>query len=200
LIEAFLSGLAAASPLEKLSVAFGLAYSVLAAMRSRWCWVAGGIGSAILIYLAARARLPMQAALQVYYVGMSFYGYWQWSRHQGGAVREVSTWPLRSHLFALAAILAASAVSARWLATETHAAWPFLDSATTWGSFFATWLVARLKLENWLYWIVIDAVCAFLFAAQGLVFVSALFGAYLVIAVFGYFAWLRKLRPPLPAN
>jgi nicotinamide mononucleotide transporter len=200
LIEAFLSGLAAASALEKLSVAFGLAYSLLAAMRNRWCWVAGGIGSAILVYLAARARLPMQAALQVYYVGMSFYGYWQWSRQQGAAAGQVSTWPLRFHLIALAAILVASAVSARWLAAETHAAWPFLDSATTWASLLATWLVARMKLENWLYWIVIDSVCAFLFAAQGLVFVAALFVAYLVIAVFGYLAWLRKLRQLLPSR
>ena len=60
----------------------GLAYSVLAITRSRWCWVAGALSSAILIFLALDKRLPMQAALQVYYVLMSGYGWWHWSREK----------------------------------------------------------------------------------------------------------------------
>ena len=57
-------------------------------------------------------------------------------------------------------------LSARWLAAETDAAWPLLDSLTTWFSLLATWLAARAKLENWLYWIVIDGVLVFLFYVQ----------------------------------
>ena len=54
----------------------GLAYAVLAIRKSRWCWVAGGVGSGIAIYLSLVARLPMQAALNVYYVVISIYGWW----------------------------------------------------------------------------------------------------------------------------
>ena len=130
--------------------------------------MAGGLASAIFVYLAAQAKLPMQAALQAYYVGMSVYGWLRWSK-QGTATETPGFWPLRAHLVALPVTLVASALAARWLAAETQAAWPFLDSATTFVSLLATFLVARKRIENWLYFLAADAVMVFLFAAQGLV-------------------------------
>lgn len=194
MIEAVLAGLAATTPVEGVSVVFGVAYSLLAVKRSRWCWVAGGISSGLLVYLAWAAKLPMQAALQGYYVAMAVYGFWRWSRDQGGAAQSVTTLPVRAHLVAGALIIAASLVSSTVLAGQTQAAWPFLDSFTMWGSLFATWLVAQVKLENWLYWIVFDAISMFLFAAQGLMFVSLLFAVYLVVATVGFVAWFRTWR------
>jgi nicotinamide mononucleotide transporter len=73
LLAALIAGLAKTTPLEAASVALGLAYSILAVKRIRWCWLAGGLSSSILVYLSARAHLPMQATLQAYYVAMSFY-------------------------------------------------------------------------------------------------------------------------------
>jgi hypothetical protein len=64
-------GLLATSPLEALAVFSSLVYVVLAVPRSRWCWVAGGVGSLIYVWLFARARLPMQSLLQVWYVGVA---------------------------------------------------------------------------------------------------------------------------------
>src|SRR5262252_4426104 len=83
---------------------------------------------------------------------------------------------------------------ARFLAAETQAAWPHLDASTTVLSLFATWLTARGKLENWLYWIVVDAVQAWLYAAQGLVFTAFLFLVYLVIASVGFIEWSKTYR------
>lgn len=200
MFETLLAQLRATSPLEAISVAAGLAYSLLAVKRIRWCWVAGGVSSAILVYLSARAQLPMQATLQAYYVAMSFYGFWQWSKQQGEKSHIVSAWPLRSHMIAWVIILAVSAVSARWLAAETQAAWPFLDSVTTWASLLATWLVARTKLENWLYWIATDSVLVFLFVKQGMAFVASLFAAYLIISVVGFASWLKSYRQHAPVS
>jgi nicotinamide mononucleotide transporter len=162
--------------------------------RVRWGWVAGGISSAILCYLSIRAQLPMQAALQIYYVGMSVYGFWHWTKEEEGSSIKVSTWPLQYHLAACAGVLILSALTAHILAAETKAAWPFLDSLTTWGSLLTTWLVARVKLENWLYWLVIDALIAYLFALQGLYFVALLSVVYLGIVIGGFFKWLRLYR------
>jgi nicotinamide mononucleotide transporter len=194
MLETFLAGLRATTPLQAVAVSAGLFYAVLAVRRSRWCWLAGGLSSSILAYLAARGRLPMQATLQVYYVAMSFYGFWRWSGQHDEASRAVTTWPLRWHLIAWVLILGMSALSARWLAAETQAAWPFLDSLTTWASLLATWLVARTKLENWLYWIATDSVLVFLFVKQGMVFVASLFAAYLVVSVFGFVSWSKNYR------
>ena len=171
----------------------GLAYVVLAVRRERLCWVLGGLSSAILVWLYARSQLPMQSGLNAFYVAMSFYGYATW-RRTGGEAPAVSWLPLRRHVVAWLGILAASGLTARLLATETQAAWPYLDSLSTSASLFATWLTARMKLENWLYWIAIDATVAVLSASQGLVSVALLYVVYLVIAGFGFAAWLRQLR------
>jgi nicotinamide mononucleotide transporter len=112
----------------------------------------------------------------------------------------VGTWPAGRHLGACAATVVISALTAHWLARYTQAAWPFLDSLTTWGSLYATWLQARVKLENWVYWIFIDSVLAFLFAAQGLLFVALLSVTYLGFSAVGFMRWLKTYRAPLPAG
>ena len=178
-----------------MSVVFGFAYSVLAILRTRWCWVAAFISSGALIYLAWVARLPMQASLQAYYVAMALYGFWHWSRNQGGK-RPVTTWPLRFHFIGWVAIIAVSFISSRFLAGQTQAAWPFLDSLTTCGSLLATWLMAQVKLENWLYWMVLDTISVFLFAAQGLTLVALLFAVYLVVSAVGFASWFKTWRAP----
>jgi nicotinamide mononucleotide transporter len=193
-IESILAGLAATSPAELISVVLGFAYSVLAVKRMRWAWAAGGLGSAILVVLAWNAKLPMQAALQGYYVVMGVYGFWRWSKDEGEATRAVSTLPLGMHVLACAIILLVSFASSRLLAGQTQAAWPFLDSFTTWGSLFATFLAAQVKLENWLYFIVFDAISMFLFGVQGLMFVALLFAAYLVVAAVGLVSWFKTWR------
>ncbi len=191
-----LAGLAATGPVEATAVLLGLAYSLLAVRRSRWCWVAGGVSAAIFIYLSLRARLPMQAALQLYYVVISGYAWWHWSREeQSTGALAVGTWPPLAHLAGWLIVVAVSALTARWL-THTAAAWPRLDSLTTWGSLLATWLQARVKLENWLYWMLIDSVLAFLFAAQGLYFAALLSIVYLGVSTVGFVQWLRTYRTP----
>ena len=183
---------------EAFAVVMGLTYVLLILRRNRWGWVAGALSSCVYVGIAARARLPMQSVLQAYYVVMSVYGWISWTRNaeeQGG---RIFRWPLRRHLLAVVLILAASMLSARLLASETRAAWPLLDSLATWTSLVATWLVARSVLENWCYWICADVIMVFLFVRQGYVPTAGLFSAYIVMAVFGFRAWLRRyhLRQP----
>ncbi len=64
-----------------LALATGVTYAVLAARRNRLCWIAGAVSSACAAILSALNKLPMQAGLQIFYVGMSVYGWWSWKRH-----------------------------------------------------------------------------------------------------------------------
>ena len=185
------AGVLATSPLEALAVVSGLAYVVLAVPRSRWCWVAGGLSSLIYVWLSARARLPMQSLLQAWYVGIAAYGFLHWSPE---VTTRVSLLSWQGHVAGIAASLLPAAAIAPFLAGETQAVWPRLDALTMVLSLFASWLTARAKLENWLYWIVVDAVLAWLYAAQGLVFTAFLFLVYLVIAAAGFIEWLRTYR------
>jgi nicotinamide mononucleotide transporter len=193
-VESIFEGLRASSLTEIAATMLGVTYSVLAVKRNRFCWVAGAASSALLAFLAAGRELPMQAVLQGYYVAMSAYGFWHWSRNFDAADLPVGFWPITHHAGAVAVLCGLAWLTAKFLAAETNAAWPMLDSFTTWFSLFATWLVARARIENWLYWIVIDALIVILFAAQGLNFIALLYAIYLVIAIFGFFVWLRKYR------
>jgi nicotinamide mononucleotide transporter len=186
-----LADLAATSAAEGVAVFAGLVYVVLTVQRNRWCWLAGGISSLILAVLAAQSLLPMQAVLQAWYVAMSAYGWLRWSDQTG---TTVVVWGWRRHLLGVAVCLLLSVVVAAWVASNTNAAWPLLDTATTAFSLFATWQVARMVRENWLYWIVIDAVSLVIFAAQGLVLTSLLFAVYLLVAGVGYATWWRQCR------
>jgi nicotinamide mononucleotide transporter len=197
-MSAMLQDWTVARVLELLAVATGLVYVLLILRRNRLGWLTGAISSTIYVYLAARARLPMQSVLQGYYVVMAAYGWVKWTRNASEEQGRIHRWSLRSHALAVLFILAASALSAQLLARETHAAWPLLDSLTTWTSFVATWMVTRSVLENWLYWISADLVTIFLFASQGYPPTAALFLAYAIIACFGFQAWRNRWRQQLP--
>src|SRR5690606_15843765 len=117
---------------------------LLAVRESLWCWYAAFVSTGIFLWLFWEVNLLMESALQVYYLAMAVYGWYQW-RHgsRGGqepppaaAARAsqalpIGTWRLHTHLLALAAVLLASAGSGFLLAQYTDAALPYLDSFTT---------------------------------------------------------------------
>lgn len=183
------------SPWEAAAVLLGIAYLLLAMRESLWCWYAAFASTAIFLLLFWQVNLLMESALQVYYLGMAVYGWWQWQR--GSAGREelaISRWGARQHLLGVGAVLAVSVLSGSLLQQYSEAALPFIDSFTTWGSVLTTWMVARKILENWLYWLVIDSASIYLYLDRELYLTALLFAAYLIIAVFGYRKWLLHYR------
>jgi nicotinamide mononucleotide transporter len=180
--------------LNVLALVTGVAYAVLAARRNRLCWFAGAVSSICAAILSATNKLPMQAALQVYYVGMSAYGWWSWRRSSSAGELRVRVLPMAWHLVAALILTAASFASAYWLRPGNFAAWPLLDSLITWFSLFATWLSARAMLENWLYWVVINAATVFLFYAQEVWGMAVLSVLLMGIALSGFVAWRRRYQ------
>jgi nicotinamide mononucleotide transporter PnuC len=77
------------------------------------------------------------------------------------------------------------------LSQHSDAAWPYVDSFTTWASVITTVMVAKKILENWLYWLVIDSISIPLYVDRGLYPTAMLFVAYLIIVIFGYIKWRR---------
>jgi nicotinamide mononucleotide transporter len=177
---------------ELAAVAFGVAYILLAIREHRTCWIAGGISTALYVAVFVDAGLPMQAALQLVYVVLSVYGWFAW-RLAAAEARPVRSWPWQRHLAAAAAIALATAVSAPLAARYVSAAAPVADSAGTWASVFATWLLARRVIDTWAWWIAIDAGLAVLFGRQGLWPTAALYLAYAMLAVAGWRAWRARL-------
>ena len=191
--------LAALQWLEVLAVILAVLYLLLAIRQNIWCWAAAAVSTLLYLYIMYRAGLYMESALQVFYLAMAAYGWYEW-RYGGTGHGElkVSTWPLRYHVVAIAGVALLMLASGTLLSRYTSASLPFADSFTTWGAVVATFMVARKILENWFYWFVIDAVSIGLYLNRELYFTAALFGLYLVMIVFGYRAWRASMYEDAP--
>ncbi len=194
MIDPLLAAAQAVNLWEATAVVLAVAYLLLAVRQNILCWPAALVSTTIFLFVFASARLYMESGLQLFYMVMAIYGWHQWTRGgAGGAGVRVSVWPVRRHLYVLVCVITASLASGWWLSGWTDAELPYLDSFTTWASLVATFMIARKVLENWLYWFVIDALNIYLYLSRELYLTALLFGAYLVIIVFGYIAWRRDL-------
>ncbi len=180
---------------EAAAVLLAIAYLLLAIRQNLACWPAAIASAAIYTILMYQAGLYMESALQLFYIGMAIYGWFHWSR---GGSRDsqlpVTVWPPAFHLPPIAAIVALSLASGYLLDHYSAAAFPYVDSFTTWGAIVTTWMVARKVLQNWHYWFVIDSVSVYLYVQRGLYLTALLFVVYLLLILVGYRSWRQSLR------
>ncbi|MDZ4730775.1 MAG: nicotinamide riboside transporter PnuC [Xanthomonadales bacterium] len=180
---------------EALAVVLAITYLVLAIRQNIWCWAAAAVSTLIYLFIMFDAKLYMESVLQLFYLAMAAYGWYQWRQHdQNDEVLQVRTWPLSYHLFAIASVLILVFASGHLLSEYSDAALPHLDSFTTWGAVIATFMVARKILENWVYWFVIDAVSVGLYLNRGLLLTALLFILYLVLIILGYRSWRASMQ------
>jgi nicotinamide mononucleotide transporter len=182
--------------LETIAVVLALAYLLLAMRQNRLCWVAAFLSALIYLVIFADVKLYMEAGLQVIYAVMAIVGWVFWGQDDSEDTLAVTTRPASFHLLTLAAIGICTLVSGAVLTTYTDAARPFIDAGTTVSAILCTWMVTRKILENWLYWIVINAVSVWLFMDRGLSLTSGLFALYIVLSVIGYLSWRRTMAHP----
>ena len=178
---------------ELLGTLLALAYVVLAIREHRLCFVVGFASALLYLWVFWQVQLYMEAGLQVFYAAISLYGWWHWGGDSQPEL-QVSTWPRSRHALAFGLIAIGTMIGGYLLAAQTDAAMPFVDSFTTISAILTTWMVARKVLENWLYWIVIDAVSALMYIERGLWLTAGLFALYSLLALAGYLQWRRHLR------
>lgn len=178
------------SPLEAGGAALGIVYVILAVREIRWCWAFAFLSTALYLAVFARAGLPMQAGLQAYFIAVAVYGWLAWGGASGD--RPITTEGWMRQWLAVAVIALTSEGTARLLATETHSVDPRLDALTTWASVYATWLQARKIRQNWLWWIAIDLVIAWLCLRHALYLSAVLYALFVGLAVLGWRAWGRE--------
>ena len=190
-----LTGILGSDPIEQAAVVFGIVNVWLAVKENVWNWPIGIVNVALYIVVFWRARLYADMGLQVVYVVLGFYGWYEWlyggERHSALRVTRV---PRREALL-LAGIAVAFAVAlGAFLHRTTDAALPWLDASLTSASLAAQWLMTRKRLENWMVWIAADAVYVGMFVFKGLRLTAVLYAIFLVLAVLGHRAWRRSLR------
>jgi len=188
--------------LELIAMLLSLAYVILAAKGSLCCWPAAFISTALYTYIFYDVLLLMDSALNAYYLFMAVFGYWQWSK-QTNIKQNNSTeiiivsWELSWHIKACIGLAVIAAGLGYVMANFTPADFPYLDTYTTVYAVFATYLVTKKVLENWLYWIVIDLVSIYLYLEKDLIPTTVLFVIFVIVAMYGYAKWLKLYKQSL---
>lgn len=187
--------------LEILGFAVGLLYLWWEYHADARVWFASMVMPLISMWIYFSKGIYADFGINIYYFLMAIYGYIAWTRREGNEqkksdekelkIRHVDVWACLTAIAALGAIWAALA----WfLMNFTDSTVPVTDAFTTALSIVATWMMARKYAEQWLAWLVVDAVCVGLYIYKGLIFYPILYGIYTVIAAFGYRNWLRLMK------
>ncbi|MBP5315571.1 MAG: nicotinamide mononucleotide transporter [Muribaculaceae bacterium] len=185
--------------LEIFGLIVGLIYLWLEYRASIYLWAASIIMPAINLKVYFDAGLYADFGIDIYYLLIAIYGYFAWRYGLGKAKKEkrealqVSHTPLRQIPILIAVLLLLWAAISFVLIRFTDSTVPYADAFTTATSIVAMWMLARKQAEQWLVWIIVDAVSAALYAYKGLYLYSGLYAIYTVIAYFGYLRWLKLI-------
>ncbi len=183
--------------LEMIGVFFGF-LSVWYSMRENiLVFPTGIISTGIFVYILLVFGLLGDMLINAYYFAMSVYGWYVWTRKVDAthfipitvATSKENKWSV--FLFVATVIF----VLAVYVIFDKMDSWTaYVDSFTTAIFFVGMWLMARKKLENWIYWIIGDIISVPLYLYKGLIFTSFQYLLFTIIAIFGYLAWKKNLN------
>jgi nicotinamide mononucleotide transporter len=178
-------------------VAFALSLAMVAAnMRVHpVAWPLAIVASLLYGLLFVDARLYGEAGLQIFFVVVAFWGWWQWlrGRDNAGAPLAVHRLGPRARLVALLATLSAWPLLALALDHGTDSPVPWADALATTGSITGQVLLGRKAIENWLVWFVVNVFSVGLFAYKQLWLTALLYALFAGLSVLGWRAWRARL-------
>ena len=197
MVEAIVSWIVA-NYFELLAAALGFVAIFLQIRQNVWYWMVSIVMVSMYIYIYIDARLYADMSLQVYYLFISFYGWYMWlfgrevDHHKTSLTVTNSSKRLMVLLAAISVVL--FFVIAWFLIHFTNSDLPYWDSFTTSLGFVATWMLARKYIEHWLIWIFVDLFSSGLYFYKNLWATAILFIVYTVMAAVGYFQWKKDFN------
>jgi len=193
IITETLAGFTAMSVWEYIAVGLSMAYLLLAIKESLWCWPAAFISTLIYTIMYWNGALLMESLLHFYYMFMAIYGWVLWRKSKGKPQSlAITSWPIQRHLLILLVTSLVAVTIGFLMSHYTYADFAYLDSFTTCFAVVTTYLVAKKVLENWLYWIVIDAASMYLYYEKGYYPTLVLFIFYTIMAAWGFKTWYEE--------
>ena len=183
------------SPLEWGAALLGFACVWLAARESLWNFPVAIVSCALYVSVYHGAQLYSDRNLQVVFILLSAYGWYQWlyggRGNTGLPVTRTQPWEWVAVVVFVGAYTLGSGY---YLAHYTDAALPYWDSFTTAGSLAAQYLLMRKRLENWLLWLAVDLIYVPLLWYKHLHPTSVLYALYLGLAAYGYWEWRKVME------
>ena len=195
---------------------FGTVFNLLSVWyitrKKMLTWPTGIIGGLLFMMLFYQIQLYSDALEQVYYLFVSFYGWWAWNRlrnnqtkktlltHYAGKKLDIPVKFSSCNAIAIyATITVAASLGLGQFMSHVHETWPrlfpepasypYLDALTTIMSFTAMWLMTIRRTEAWVYWIIVDIIGIGLYYTKGVKFIALLYIIFLALAISGLITW-----------
>jgi nicotinamide mononucleotide transporter len=183
--------------LEVTAILFGLLSVWFAKKDNIWVFPTGIINTAIYVYLLWKWSLLGDMMINFYYVVMSIYGWYHWTRKKDNVVEHpISRMTLPEKKWSgVIFVLTILFVVAVYTFFDKFTHWTsYVDTLVTGIFFVGMWLMAKRKIENWILWIIGDIISIPMYYVKGYSFTSIQYLIFTLIAVFGYLEWKRILQ------
>ncbi|MGL2962897.1 nicotinamide riboside transporter PnuC [Flavobacterium sp. RSB2_4_14] len=183
--------------LEVTAILFGLLSVWFAKKDIIWVFPTGIINTAIYVYLLWKWSLLGDMMINFYYVVMSIYGWYHWTRKKDNVVEfPISRMTLSEKKWSLIIfVLTIGFVAAVYTFFDKFTHWTsYVDTLVTGIFFVGMWLMARRKIENWILWIIGDFISIPMYFVKGYSFTSIQYLIFTIIAIYGYLEWKKKLQ------
>jgi len=199
--DAFMQGLKATGPIEFIAVLAGIASVWFSRKENILVYPVGLINTVFFIYLSIKGNLLGEASVNFYYSVMSIYGWILWSKKDSSnntAVLHISfsnrkEWLQQLLFFGAFYVLIYAALS--WLKQSfAPEAIPWADALASATAYTGMWLMARKKVESWIWWIATNIASIPLYFIKGYVFTSVQFLVLLILAIAGLISWQQKAK------
>lgn len=183
------------SLLEAIAVFFGILSVWYARKANILVYPTGIISVVIYIYICFFAKLYADMGINFVYFVMSVYGWYMWTRKDADKFILPISWCTRKDHLISGIMLVLFFVSLSYFLTNfTDSNVPVIDSMTTSIFIVGMWLMARKKIENWIYWIIGDVISIPLYFYKELALTSVQFTVFLILAILGFIEWRKKIR------
>ncbi|MDR2292805.1 MAG: nicotinamide riboside transporter PnuC [Prevotellaceae bacterium] len=182
--------------LQITGVILGLLYLYFEYKASIYLWITGMIMPLVHGFLYFKQGLYADMGMNIYYVLAGIYGWIVWNNNKPASKKtyNISRTPLRKWLH-LACIFVLIDVFITYILIEyTDSKVPYADAFTTSLSVVAMWMLSRKYVEQWLVWLVVDAVTCCLYIYKEIPITASLYILYSCLAIAGYLRWLKMMK------
>ena len=198
--------------LEASGAIFGILSVFFSIKKNIWVYPTGIISTLIYVYLLFNAGLLGDCMINVYYTVMSIYGWVLWARNSEDHVHVEVTWATRKE-WIYASILFVVSLA---LVTLIYYYKPYIDNQfsmegtslglyhldwANWMDVFTTsiflvgmWLMAKQRIDNWIFWIIGDIICIPMMIFKGLGITSVQYLVFTIMAILGYVNWKKSFK------
>lgn len=195
LLEGFAEGIKQMTWLEGFAVFFGIASVYFSMKENIWVYPTGIISTLIYVWICFQYKLYADMGINAYYFSMSIFGWYVWTHPKEGAKVLPVTWlQAKGWIISIGIFLVSYGVLYFVLSRFTDSDVPYRDSFTTSSAFVGMWLMAKKKVENWIFWIITDLVSIPLYFYKGLVLTTFQFMFFTVLATLGLLAWIKSSK------